>query len=243
MSVPPSLGSGQPRPAQRQSAIATGLIALSALFVASVAAWTGYEAAASRRATQWLARQPLAPTPLGARALSFVIQGADQNSRLATFELILATRPLQWSKGSADQVDGAKEHAPTTRLSMLATPAVRERLGAGNVLIAIGTADEDGSLTDAVHIAGERARQVAVWLNAIAPAAETILTLNLGRYIRPCAYCETSHTSWSRPLAAVIVTDAVPGTNLGDALRAALKSARNIPGPERFSAFALARFR
>jgi len=234
---------GKAERSTRRAGFAAGFIALSVLYVAAIAAWTVHDAIAGRRASDWLSRPSATSADLNADVLAFAVEGSDRKGRSASFAIILAKRPWQWTPGRSDRVTHGESVPASAALGTLATPELRRRLANAHQIIALGISERGLASTEALYLAGERAHQTAIWLSLFAPAEAEILTLNLGQYAERCANCESPDASWMRPIAAVAVSDAAPGIDVGEALHAALSSTRNIPSPDRFSTFALARFR
>jgi hypothetical protein len=231
-------------PAPRRRAVLASVVVLAAAaYVSAIAGWIIHDLWAGRAARQLTALPDAPHVPLGSNALAYRIAGSDSTGNRATFEIILARAPVQWAAGSADRLARADTILPGRALGGLATAEIRDRLSAATHLVALGIAGDEGAPTDALYLAGQRARQTALWLSQIVPGGTPIDMLNLGRTVDPCATCTTVHVSWERPIAVAAVVASVRGTDLAEALAAALASTRNVPGPARFSAFALTRLR
>lgn len=231
-------------PAQRRGAVPATLVVIASLaYVAAVAGWIAYDVWAGRVARQLAVLRDAPIVPLGTNAVMYRIGAADGVGNRAAFELILARRPVQWAAGSADRLAHADTILPGRALGGLATAEIRERLAAARHLYAIGIAGEEGAPSEEIYLAGQRARQTALWLAAIVPGGAPIDMLNFGRTIESCAACTTADVTWERPVAVAAVTASAPGTDLAEALAAAMGSVRNVPPPANYSAFAVTRHR
>lgn len=226
--------------------LASLVVLLSLAYVLAIAAWIAHDTLAGRAARHEVSLPIVPPRALGTNAVFFVVDGADSTGSRARFEIVVARAPVQWAAGSADRLAHGDTILPGRALGGLATAEIRDRLAAARHLFALGiSGDEgaDGAPTEALYLAGQRARQTALWLAAIVPGDTPIDMLNLGRQIERCAACTTAEVTWERPIAVAAVTASAPGTDLAEALAEAMASARNLPGPANCSAFALTRHR
>lgn len=177
------------------------------------------------------------------RTLAFPIDGADQSGRRALFDVVVLTKNYGWVRGSTDTLERGdqKLSAADIETEVLA-PQLRDGLKGARQLIAVGLASQEGELEREIQRGGLRAVRTASWVrNAVDPAIP-MYTLNLGRYLEPCQECEDNDTSWQRPFIVIAVRQAEPGTNIGEALRAALSDKSNLPSPDRYSTFALTKY-
>lgn len=219
------------------------VVVLSLAYVLAIAAWIAHDTLAGRAARHEVSLPIVPPRALGTNAVVFVVDGADSTGSRARFEIVVARAPLQWAAGSADRLAHGDTILPGRALGGLATRAVRERLAAASHLIALGVAADEGTATEALYLAAQRARQTALWLAALVPGGAGIDMLTLGQATQPCRACDSTDVSWQRPIAVAAVVDSTPGTDLAEALAAALAGTRNLPGPANYSAFALTRHR
>mgnify|MGYP001765836354 CR=1 FL=1 len=216
---------------------------LAAGVIASVGAWTVWDAYDARTRAKFL-RPLISAERLSPSTHAYVIQGLDSAGRRADFDLIVADKTFTWERGSTERL--TRNNQPLSGddvQSIILDPLVRARLKSAKQLIAVGAASEEGDPTQEKHRAGRRAEQTARWLAAITDDQMPLWTLNLGQYQQPCEACDTNETSWQRPFLIIAVQQAAWGTDLSEALADALDSASNLPSPERYSAFGLARFR
>lgn len=228
----------------RRRGLVSSAIVLSALaYIAAIASWIAYDTLAGRAARYEAALPTVAARPLGTNAMLYAVAGADSTGNRAAFEIIVARAPVQWAAGSADRLAHGDAIVPGRALGGLATEEVRARLSGARRLIALGIAAEEGTATETLYLAAQRARQTAIWLAALVPSGAGIDMLTLGRATQPCRACDSRAVSWQRPIAIAAVVDSAPGTDLAEALAAALASARNLPSPARFTSFALTRHR
>ncbi len=181
---------------------------------------------------------------LSPATLAYVIQGSDQSGRSADFDLIVADKTFTWEHGSTERLMRNDQAMSSKDVEQIILDAlVRARLKTAQQMIAVGTASEEGDPTQETHRAGKRAERTAQWLATIIEPKTPLWTLNLGQYKQPCASCDTNETSWQRPFLVIAVQRAAWGVDIGEALSDALASTSNLPSPDRYSAFALARFR
>ncbi|MFV0367259.1 MAG: hypothetical protein ACK5KM_02250 [Hyphomicrobiaceae bacterium] len=216
---------------------------LAAAFVTGTAAWVTWDAVDARNRGKFL--EPVVSAErLSPATQAYVINGLDDQGRRADFDLIVANKTFTWARGSTDSL--ARDGQPLTSAdveNVILDPLVRARLDSAEQVIAVGMASEEGDPAKEKHRAGQRAEQTAKWLSTAVKRNTELWTLNLGQYTQPCVACDTNETSWQRPFMVVAVQRAAWGTDIAQALANALDSASNLPSPDRYSAFALARFR
>lgn len=212
-------------------------------FIAATGGWVTYDAIDARNREKFL-RPVVNAERVGANTHAYVIQGLDQAGRRADFDLIIADKAFTWERGSTERL--MREGNPLTPddvQRIILDDLLRARVKSARQLIAVGTASEEGDATAEKHRAGRRAEQTAQWLATVVDHKTPLWTLNLGQYQQPCATCDTNETSWQRPFLVIAVQRAAWDADIGEALADALASASNLPAPERYSAFAMARFR
>lgn len=176
------------------------------------------------------------------RTLAFPIAGVDNAGRRAVFDVVVLTKDYGWVRGSTTELerDGRRLSAAEIEREILA-PQLRENLRRAQQLIAVGLASQEGEVAREEQRAGLRAARIAEW---VAPAVPNLpmSTLNLGRYLDVCQACEDGDTSWQRPFIVIAVKRADTGTNISEALRDGMSNKSNLPSPDRYSRFAMARF-
>lgn len=211
--------------------------------IATAGGWTAVDMIDSRARGKFLL-PTISAERLSPSMHAYVIQGADQNGRRADFDLIVADKSFTWEHGATDRL--IRDNQPMSKAdidSLIFDEHVRDRLKNAKQLIAVGTASEEGDSTNEKHRAGKRAEQTAQWLASVADEKIPLWTLNLGQYQQPCEACDTNETSWQRPFLVIAVQQAAWDADIGAALADALASASNLPEPDRYSNFAMARFR
>ena len=177
------------------------------------------------------------------RTLVFPIDGTDTNGRRALFDVVVLTKNYGWVLGSTEELArGDQKLGPEDIENEILAPQLRTGLNTARELIAVGVASQEGAVETETHRAGLRAKRTAEWVRGAVDAKIPMSTLNLGRYVEPCTDCEDADTSWQCPFMVIAVKQFDPGTNIGEALRDALSNKQNLPAPERYSSFALARF-
>lgn len=177
------------------------------------------------------------------RTLVFPIEGRDSAGRSALFDVVILTKSYGWVKGSTSELerDSVRLNASDIENEVLA-PQLRSGLGSARELIAVGLASVEGNIDTEVQRGGLRAARIAQWVRGAVGPSMPMMTLNLGRYLEICSDCETEDTSWQRPFMVIAVKQADAGTDIGEALRDAMSGKANLPSPDLYSTFALARY-
>ena len=177
------------------------------------------------------------------RTLVFPIEGTDRSGRRALFDVVVLTKNYGWVLGSTEELArGDQKLGPEDIENEILAPQLRTGLSSAKELIAVGIASQEGAVETETHRAGLRAKRTAEWVRGAVDAKIPMSTLNLGRYVEPCSECEDPDTSWQRPFMVIAVKQSDPGTDIGEALRSALSDKQNLPAPERYSSFALAKY-
>jgi hypothetical protein len=177
------------------------------------------------------------------RTLAFPIEGTDAAGRRALFDVVVLTKNYGWVLGSTEELArGEQKLGPEDIETEILAPQLRSGLNTARELIAVGVASQEGAVETETHRAGLRAKRTAEWVRGAVDPKIPMWTLNLGRYLEPCADCEDADTSWQRPFVVIAVKQADQGTDIGQALHSALSDKQNLPAPERYSSFALAKF-
>jgi hypothetical protein len=176
------------------------------------------------------------------RTLVFPIEGTDALGRRALFDVVVLTKSYGWVLGSTTELERGNERlSPTDIQSEVLAPQMREGLGGARALIAVGLASQEGDIGRETQRGGLRASRIAEWVRGAVDPHIPMWTLNLGRYLEPCAECEDDETSWQRPFIVIAMREADNGVNIEQALRSAMSGKTNLPSPDRYSTFALAR--
>lgn len=177
------------------------------------------------------------------RTLVFPIEGTDAMGRRALFDVVVLTKNYGWVLGSTTDLERGNERlTPADIESEVLAPQLREGLGGARALIAVGLASQEGDIGRETQRGGLRAARIAEWVRSAVDPNIPMWTLNLGRYLEPCAECEDAETSWQRPFIVISMREADNGVNLEQALRSAMSDKVNLPSPERYSTFALSRY-
>lgn len=170
----------------------------------------------------------------------YPIEGFDSQGRRALFDFVVMHKDYGWVRGSTTELSKGSRKLPATEIATdVFSAKTRDGLTVAREVIAVGLASQEGDVAEETHRAGLRARQSANWVKAVVGDGIPVSALNLGRYIDPCATCETGDTSWQRPYIIVAVREAEAGTNISEALAVAMSEKSNLPSPNSYSAFAL----
>lgn len=187
--------------------------------------------------------QPVAmPQKLAGDSTVFTITGADAGGREATFELLLLSRSISWTRRSSSTIsrDGQELTEEQVTREVLGGE-VQRRLAASIEIIAAGASSAEGSEATETERAAERAVTTATWVGLVAPDKQ-VSTLNLGQYQARCAAeGQAADTSWQRPLLIIGVVSKAEGVQLDQALSNAMSGKTNLPSPTCYSRFDLKR--
>ena len=186
----------------------------------------------------------VAPERLASDTRVFTIEGVDQLGRKASFEMIVLSRAIAWTRGSTTELARAGEPLSEAQVAdEVFGPDVRDRLVLTSELIAAGAASAEGDVDTETERAEKRARTTAGWLSAAAPG-KTVWTLNLGQYQTSCeSAAAASDTGWQRPLIVFGVRSKDAGVQLDQALSNAMTGKANLPSPSCYSSFELEPYR
>ena len=177
------------------------------------------------------------------RTLVFPIEGVDAQGRRALFDVVVLTKNYGWVLGSTSELERGNQKLNARDIDdEVLAPQLREGLGSARELIAVGVASQEGELEREIQRGGMRATRIAQWVRGALGENMPMWTLNLGRYLEPCADCEDAETSWQRPFVVIAVREAEKGANIGEALKNAMSDKENLPSPDRYSTFALAKY-
>lgn len=177
------------------------------------------------------------------RTLVFPIEGWDTSGRRALFDVVVLTKNYGWVLGSTSELERGSDKLDARAIEEeVLAPQLREGLGSARELIAVGVASQEGEIEREIQRGGLRAARIAQWVRGALGESIPMWTLNLGRYLEPCTTCEDAETSWQRPFVVIAVREADSGVAIGEALRNAMSDKENLPSPDRYSTFALARY-
>jgi hypothetical protein len=177
------------------------------------------------------------------RTLVFPIEGADKAGRRATFDVVVLTKNYGWVRGSTTELEkGERRLSPDEIQEEVLAPQLREGLASARALIAVGLASQEGEIVREEQRGGLRAARTAEIVRGAVGPTMPMWTLNLGRYTEPCDECEDADTSWQRPFIVIAVRQAEDGAHISEALADAMSNTENLPSPQRYSAFAFAKY-
>lgn len=215
----------------------------AATVIGGTSAWTVADTVDSRWRGKFL-RPVINAERLSPTTQAYVLEGIDEQGRRADFDLIVANKDFTWERGSTERLTREGKVLARGEIDrLLFDDLVRARLRQAKQLIAIGTASQEGDERQELFRAGKRAEQTAQWIMPLADKDVPVWTLNLGQYKEPCETCDTAETNWQRPFLLIAVRRASWGVDLGEALADALSSASNLPSTDRYSTYALTRYR
>lgn len=178
------------------------------------------------------------------RTLVFPIEGTDNAGRRALFDVVVLTKDYGWVRGSTTELEkDDRRLSPQEIQEEVLDPQLRKGLGTARGLIAVGLASQEGKTQREEQRGGLRAVRIARWVQDAIGDEIPMWTLNLGRYVDLCLECEDADTSWQRPFIVIAVRKAEDGTHISEALANAMSNTINLPSPDRYSAFAFAKFR
>ncbi|MBA2126929.1 hypothetical protein DLM45_11965 [Hyphomicrobium methylovorum] len=177
------------------------------------------------------------------RTLAFPIEGADRHGKRVFFDVVVLTKNYGWVRGSTTDLERSEQRlSPADIRDEVLAPQLREGLGSARGLIAVGLASQEGDVEREEQRGGLRAARTAHWVRDALGDRIPMWTLNLGRYLEPCAECEDADTSWQRPFIVIAIRQADAGALISEALADAMSNTSNLPSPDRYSAFAFAKF-
>ncbi|MFA5955673.1 hypothetical protein [Hyphomicrobium sp.] len=177
------------------------------------------------------------------RTLVFPIDGVDRQGRRATFDVVVLTKNYGWVRGSTTELEkDDRRLSPQEIQEEVLAPQLRQGLGNARGVIAVGLASQEGDVAREEQRGGLRAVRTAQWVRDVLDDRIPMWTLNLGRYMDPCADCEDTDTSWQRPFIVIAVREADAGAHISEALADAMSGTTNLPAPSRYSAFAFTKF-
>jgi len=180
---------------------------------------------------------------LGNDAMLYLVSGRDAKGRTAHFDVIVLRKDIAWVKGSTEQITRNGQVLDGVQFKRVVfLNEVGQRLTAARQLIAVGVASQEGEQSSEESRASERARKIGLWLSEASGIGRGIWTLSLGQYREPCLECETSETSWQRPIVVIGLRRSEAGLVLGEALADALQGLSNLPSPSRYTKFDLQKF-
>ena len=160
------------------------------------------------------------PTPPEVTHDLTVNNSADQKGRVASFRILLFSDEFRWRLNSFDEIEHAASQPNFT-------PEMKAVLNSAEEIIAIGASSEElpaGVSFDVGRLqeerrAARRAEKIAVWIREVINRPIPVRKLNVG-YHKPTG--NRRDTSDQRRVVIILVLKHEDGTNLDQALRAAM---------------------
>lgn len=161
-----------------------------------------------------------APTPPEVARDVIVRNARDQQGRRASFRVLLFTDEFRWRLSSYESLESTLE-APSF------TPEMKAVLDKAKEIIVVGASSEEivpGLSIEAgrkleEERAGKRAGRIAVWVRQALSSPVPVRKLNVGHHM-PTK--KANDTSDQRRVVIILVLDREDGTNVDEALRAAM---------------------
>ena len=161
-----------------------------------------------------------APTPPEVVTDVIVRNAKDRMGRRASFRVLLFTDEFRWRLSSDDQIENVLGRPEFT-------PEMKTVLNRATEIIAVGASSEEmvpGLSVDAGRKreevrAARRAERIAMWLRGALSSPIPVRKLNVGHHIRTLGSKETSD---QRRVVIILVLEREEGTNVDEALRAAM---------------------
>lgn len=160
------------------------------------------------------------PTPPEVATDVIVRNAKDAAGRRASFRVLLFTDEFRWRLSSYDELE-SENGAPSF------TPEMKAVLNRAKEIIAVGASSEEivpGLSPDAGRKreearAGRRAEKIATWVRSALTSPIAVRKLNVGHHMPTKSFKETSD---QRRVVIILVLEREDGTNVDEALRAAM---------------------
>ena len=160
------------------------------------------------------------PTPREVATDVIVRNAKDAAGRRASFRVLLFTDEFRWRLSSYDELE-SENGSPSF------TPEMKAVLNRAKEIIAVGASSEEivpGLSPDAGRKreearAGRRAEKIATWVRGALTTPITVRKLNVGHHLPTKSFKETSD---QRRVVIILVLEREDGTNVDEALRAAM---------------------
>jgi len=154
-------------------------------------------------------------------ASDLIVRNAkDEQGRRASFRVLLFTDEFRWRMSSYESLDSQMEQPTFTPEMKAVLDKAREIIvvGASSEEIVPGLSLEVGRKREEVR-AGKRAERIAMWVRQALSSPVPVRKLNVGHHM-PTG--KASDTSDQRRVVIIIVLEREDGTNVDQALRAAM---------------------
>lgn len=160
------------------------------------------------------------PTPPEVATDVIVRNAKDAKGRRASFRVLLFTDEFRWRLSSFDELESDNGEPSFT-------PEMKAVLNRAKEIIAVGASSEEivpGLSADAGRKreearAGRRAEKIATWVRGALTGAIPVRKLNVGHHLPTTGSKETSD---QRRVVIILVLEREDGTNVDEALRAAM---------------------
>lgn len=160
------------------------------------------------------------PTPREVATDVIVRNAKDAKGRRASFRVLLFTDEFRWRLSSFDELDSDNGEPSFT-------PEMKAVLNRAKEIIAVGASSEEivpGLSADAGRKreearAGRRAEKIATWVRGALTSPIPVRKLNVGHHLPTKGSKETSD---QRRVVIILVLEREDGTNVDEALRAAM---------------------
>jgi hypothetical protein len=161
-----------------------------------------------------------APTPPEVVTDLIVRNAKDRLGRRASFRVLLFTDEFRWRLSSDDRIEselGRPEFTPEMKTVLNRAKEVIA-VGASSEEIMTGLKGDAGRKREELR-AGRRAERIAMWVRGALSSAIPVRKLNVGHHIPTLGVKETSD---QRRVVIILVLESEHGTNVDEALRAAM---------------------
>jgi hypothetical protein len=205
-----------PLPSRWRSRLHASTWGLSAVGLIAFSGWLFYATAGELR----LFRDAVPPTPPEVMRDLIVRDAADLLGRRASFRILLFTDEFRWRLSSFDSLENASDQP-------LFTDEMKAVLNASEEIICVGASSEEiptGVSFDQGRAweerrAARRAEQIAMWVRGALSRPIPVRKLNVGHHAPTGGSTDTSD---QRRVVIILVLDHDAGTNIDQALRAAM---------------------
>ena len=159
------------------------------------------------------------PTPPEVAHDAIVRNARDKAGHRASFRVLLFTDEFRWRLSSYDSLEQLQEPAFTTEMKNVLNRAKEIiAVGASSEEIVQGLSLEAGRKREEAR-AGRRAERIAMWVRQAISSPVPVRKLNVGHHMPTKGFKETSD---QRRVVIILVLEREEGTNVDEALRAAM---------------------
>jgi hypothetical protein len=160
------------------------------------------------------------PTPREVATDVIVRNAKDAKGRRASFRVLLFTDEFRWRLSSYDELESANGEPSFTPEMKAVLNRAKEiiAVGASSEEIVPGLSPEAGRKREEAR-AGRRAEKIATWVRGALTSPIAVRKLNVGHHLPTKSFKETSD---QRRVVIILVLEREDGTNVDEALRAAM---------------------